>query len=297
VSKSWPMEQHWFHPRSMKYIAKLPKKNVNVIPTSPLRDFIMMLGGLALLFVGIYVFLGLLVDFMVPRISPETEQLLSNYLKTKWPVIPENHEQKVQVQNLLDRIQRQCGNLPYHLEAEVSESEMINALALPGGRVVILTGLLEKITSENELTFVLAHEMGHFANRDHLSELGRGIVFMALSAGVLGPNSYFGKQAARLLQVSELSFSRQHESMADSYALDIENCVYGHVAGATDFFEHTAGLEQNRFAGHYLSTHPDSSHRVATLNKLAGERGYLQGKEKIPFVLVTQDNKRSSQDL
>lgn len=280
----------------MKYIPRLPKTNVNVTPTSPIRDFLLMLGGLALLFVGVYVFLGLLVDFMVPRISPETEQRLSNYLQTKWPKNGDNHEQMVQVQDLLDRIQKQCGNLPYQLEVEVVESEMINALALPGGRVVVLTGLLEKITSENELTFVLAHEMGHFANRDHLSELGRGMVFMALSASVFGPNSYFGKQAAKLLRVSELSFSRQHESKADAYALDIQNCVYGHVAGATDFFGHTAELEQDRFTGHYLSTHPESHERISSLNKLAVERGYVKRDDKVPFKFVAPASKGSAPD-
>lgn len=280
----------------MKYIPRLPEKNVNVTPTSPLRDFMMMLGVLALLFAGGYVFLGLVVDFMVPRISPETERRLVQYLKTRWTKTTEYNEQQAQVQSLLDRIQQQCGNLPYPLEVEVAQSEMINALALPGGRVVILTGLLEHITSENELTFVLGHEMGHFANRDHLSELGRGVVFMVLSAGVFGPNSYMGKQAARLLQVPELSFSRHHESMADAYALDIQNCVYGHVAGATDFFAHTAQLEQKRFAGHYLSTHPESSRRVMKLNTLALELGYIQSNDKIPFMFIAPVNKGSSRD-
>jgi Zn-dependent protease with chaperone function len=270
----------------MKYIPRLPGKNVNVTPTSPLRDFMMMLGGLALLFVGSYVFLGLAVDFMVPRISPEMEQMLGDYLQTKWANSEKYPEQEEQLQGLLDRIQGQCGDLPYQLDVEVAESEMINALALPGGRVIILTGLLENVTSENELTFVLGHEMGHFANRDHLSELGRGLVFMALSAGVFGPNSYIGKQVGKLLQVSELSFSRQHESMADEYALDIQNCVYGHVAGATDFFELTGRLEKKQFTGHYLSTHPESSQRIASLKDLAMERGYVRSGEKIPFTVV-----------
>jgi len=270
----------------MKYIPRLPRKNVNVTPTSPMRDFMLMLGGLALLFVGVYVFLGLIVDFMVPRISPKTEQMLGEYLQSTWGKSEEYSEQEEQLQNLLKRIQAPCGDLPYQLEIGVVKDEMINALALPGGQIVILTGLLENVTSENELTFVLAHEMGHFANRDHLSELGRGLVFMALNVGVFGPNSYIGDQIGKLLQVSELSFSREHESMADEYALDIQNCVYGHVAGATDFFEHTGRLEEKRFTGHYLSTHPESSQRVANLNNLAMERGYSRSSEKLPFTFV-----------
>ncbi len=39
--------------------------------------------------------------------------------------------------------------------------------------MVVFTGLLEKMTSENELAFVLAHELGHYDHRDHLRGLGR----------------------------------------------------------------------------------------------------------------------------
>ena len=291
------MARHLFHLCNMDYIPRLPGKNVNVTPTSPLRDFMMLLGGLVVLFVGVYVFLGLVVDFMVPRISPETERMLGDYLDEKLEKHGKYAEQEEQFQHLLDRIQKQCGDLPYQLEIGVVEDEMINALALPGGRIVILTGLLENVTSENELTFVLAHEMGHFANRDHLSDLGRGLVFMALSAGVFGPNSYIGKQVGKLLQVSELSFSRQHESMADEYALDIQNCVYGHVAGATDFFEHIGMLEEKRFTGHYLSTHPESSQRIANLNNLAMERGYSRSSEKTPFTFVDSAQEAVAPDV
>lgn len=281
----------------MKYIPRLPKKNVNVTPTSPLRDFLLMLGGIALLFVTVYVVLGLAVDFMVPRISPETEKLLGDYLKTKWSVSDEYPEQEKKLQGLLDKIQGKCGELPYQLEVRISESDMINALALPGGSIIVLTGLLEKVESENELAFVLAHEMGHFANRDHLSELGRGLVFMAMSVGVFGPNSYVGKQVGKLLHVSEMSFSRRHESMADEHALGIQNCFYGHVTGAIDFFEHTEQLEEDFFTGHYLSSHPETKERISVLNDLALEKGYELNGEKVPLALVLPEKKgRSSGD-
>lgn len=71
--------------------------------------------------------------------------------------------------------------------------------------------------------------------------------------------------------------------MADEYALDIQNCVYGHVAGAADFFEHTGRLEKKQFTGHYLSTHPESSQRIENLNDLALEHGYVQSGERKPF--------------
>lgn len=277
----------------MKYRPRLPGGNSNVTPTSPLRDLALMLGGMVFIFVTVYFALGMAVDFMVPRISPETEKALGEFLKTKWSGPDEYPEQEKILQNLLDELQEKCGQqLPYTLEVNVAQSEMINALALPGGRILLLTGLLEKVRSENELVFVLAHEMGHFANRDHLSELGRGLVFMAMSVGIFGPNSAISKQVGKLLKVSEMHFSRKHESMADSYALGIQHCFYGHIGGATDFFQHTEHLEKNRFAGHYLSTHPESRKRIIALNELARERGYGEQSEKVGFSMVFPEIKQ-----
>ena len=83
--------------------------------------------------------------------------------------------------------------------------------------------------------------------------------------------------------VSEMSFSRKHESNADKYALEIQDCFYGHVAGATGFFEHTSIMEEQSFTGHYLSTHPESRQRISDLEQLARERGYAMNGRITPF--------------
>ncbi len=267
----------------MEYIPRKPDRNVNVTRTSPLRDFFAMLFGAGAILVAIYIVLGLLVDFLVPRISPETEQMLSGFFQNKYTADASVPEENKSLQMLVDRMQQQCVSLPYSLQVEIADSEMINAFALPGGRIVVFSGLLEKVRSENELAFVLAHEMGHFANRDHLSGIGRGLVFMALSLSIFGPDNPIGEKIGSFLEVSELGFSRKHETMADEYALEKLNCLYGHVAGATGFFEYTSEMEANNFAGHYLSTHPLSEKRIAHLTDLAGEKGFKGEGELVPY--------------
>ena len=270
----------------MEYIPRKPDRNVNVTRTSPLRDFFTMLIGAGVILVAVYVVLGLLVDFLVPRISPETEQKLSGFFQNKYTADTSVPEESKSLQVLVDRMQKQCVSLPYPMKVEIAGSDMINALALPGGRIVVFSGLLEKVQSENELAFVLAHEMGHFANRDHLSGIGRGLVFMALSLSLFGPNNPIGDKIASFLEVSELGFSRKHETMADEYALEKLDCLYGHVAGATGFFELTSKMEENNFAGHYLSTHPLSEKRITHLTDLAGEKGFRREGELVPYSFV-----------
>ena len=58
----------------MKYIQRHPDTNVNVTPTSPLKDFFVLSGGLLVITVAIYFLLGFAVDLIIPHISPETEK-------------------------------------------------------------------------------------------------------------------------------------------------------------------------------------------------------------------------------
>ncbi len=269
----------------MQYIPRLPEKNVNVTPTSPLRDLLVMLGGVMLILFGVYVALGFAVDLLVPQITPAIEARISGYFSSMRPGGEVKDEAGIPLRELAENIQQQCVDLPYPLNVEVVEDETVNALALPGGNIVIFSGLLDAAESENELAFVLAHEMGHFINRDHLTSLGRGLVFVVMSSMVFGSDSVIGQRVGEMLMLSELGFSRQHESLADAFALKTVNCYYGHTAGSTSFFKNTGEMERERFAGHYLSSHPRHRQRVAELNKLAAEKGFRTEGELKPVDL------------
>jgi len=140
----------------------------------------------------------------------------------------------------------------------------VNAVALPGGHIIVYTGLLNKVASENELAFVLAHEMGHFAHRDHLRGMGRAVVFI--------------KMLANALNLTEMSFSRKQETRADEFALETLYCDYGHVAGATDFFEKISKAQDPGKFGHYLASHPESRKRISHLENIIRSRGFKLGK-------------------
>lgn len=269
----------------MRYIPRLPEKNVNVTPSSPLRDLLVMLGGSMLVLVVVYAALGVAVELLAPRITPEMEARFSGYFSALRPGGEVDTGAGQVLQQLADSMQRQCVTLPYPLQVEVVEDETVNALALPGGNIIIFSGLLETVESENELAFVLAHEMAHFVNRDHLTSMGRGLLMVVLNSVVFGADSVIGQRLGEVLMLSELGFSRQHEAMADALALQTVNCYYGHTAGSTSFFAHTAAMDEERFAGHYLSSHPLHGQRVAELKKLAAEQGFSMEGELIPLTL------------
>jgi Zn-dependent protease with chaperone function len=167
--------------------------------------------------------------------------------------------------------------LPYTITVHVTESDAVNAAALPGGHMVVFTGLLAEMVSENELAFVLAHELGHYANRDHLRGMGRALVLMTASTLLLGADNSINSMIGQGMALTELSFSRKQERQADEFALETLYCHYGHVADATSFFSKIPeDGDPGRF-GHYFASHPENRRRISHLEDLAQARGYPTG--------------------
>ena len=261
----------------MKFTARQTGTNVNVSPTHPLKEFALLAGGLLAIAVGVYLALGLAVDLIVPRLSMDLEKKLAGAFVGRIVEAEEVADTTRSLQALVDRLQEGCAPLPYTITVHVQQADAVNAAALPGGHMVVFTGLLAEMTSENELAFVLAHELGHFAHRDHLRGLGRALVLMTASTALLGADNSVNSMIGQGMVLTELSFSRKQETRADEFALDTLFCHYGHVADATAFFNKIPeDGDPGRF-GHYFASHPENRRRIGHLEDLARERGYPTG--------------------
>ena len=261
----------------MKFTARQPGINVNVSPIHPLKEFAILAGGLLAVVVGIYLVLGLAVDLIVPRLSMDMEKKLAGAFIGKIVENEDAADTTRSLQALVDRLQDRCAPLPYTITVHVTESDAVNAAALPGGHMVVFTGLLAEMASENELAFVLAHELGHYANRDHLRGMGRALVLMTASTLLLGADNSINSMIGQGMALTELSFSRKQERQADEFALETLYCHYGHVADATSFFSKIPeDGDPGRF-GHYFASHPENRRRISHLEDLAKARGYTTG--------------------
>ena len=272
----------------MKYTAKELKENVNVSKTSPLKDVVILSMEMLGLFVLIYLALGFSIDAMVTHLPQDAEHRLStlfvHHLVDKPPMPTE--------QSLQTFLERLITVLPQEsqkkYQVHVVLSKQTNALALPGGHIVILSGLLKELQSENELAFVLGHEVGHFVNRDHLRRLGRGLVLSTVSIFLTGLDSNLTQFLMRSLVGIELKFSREQELKADLQALELLNKYYGHVAGATDFFERIATKNSHSRLSYYFATHPYPQERVIALQEKIQKNNYLL-REKIAINQVLEN--------
>ncbi len=272
----------------MKYTPRELHGNVNVSKNSPLKEFFILLGGVLGLLLLTYIALGFAVDLIVPRLPSGTEQRLSALFVDKFSQKkPTPVEQ--QLQQLLDSLVAvlpQETNTAY--QVHVISSKQANALAVPGGHIIVLSGLLKELHSENELAFVLSHEIGHFANRDHLRRLGRGLVLSAFSIFLTGLDNNITQFLMQSLLNVELKFSRDQEIKADSYALTLLNKRYGHVAGATDFFARIATQTVHNRLSYYFATHPYPQDRIAALQVQIRENRYILGEKTALNQLIEQ---------
>jgi Zn-dependent protease with chaperone function len=264
----------------MKYTIRQPDSNVNVTPTSPLREFFLLTAGLLGVVIGIYILLGLAVDLIVPHISTDLENKMGRLFIRSIEDKDTDSQRQSYIRSLLEDLQERCAQLPYPVEVHIRQASAVNAVALPAGHIIVYTGLLDKVSSENELAFVLAHEMGHFAHRDHLRGMGRAFVFITISTLLLGSDSSISKMLANGLNITEMSFSRKQETRADEFALEMLYFNYGHVAGATDFFEKISKGEDPGKLGHYFASHPESRKRISHLENIIRSKKFKLGEQR-----------------
>lgn len=265
----------------MKYEPSLPEHNDNVSHQHPLMEFFVLLSGTVVVILVLFWSLSFFIDIAVEHISPEDEaKIYAQMGSDSWNMGMESQEVNPGLQNMLDELV-QCADIGYPVKMRLVETDDVNALAFPGGNILLFSGLLKKVSSENGLAFVLAHELGHFKNRDHLRGMGRSIVLVALSVMLTGANSDISRLLAPTGSFGHAQYSQKAESNADKTALQILNCRYGHVGGATEFFETLAEMEKSNERSklsHYFESHPQVEKRIQNIKKIAEKMKYKFGR-------------------
>jgi beta-barrel assembly-enhancing protease len=242
--------------------------------------------SLLLIFYGaLYFFQNYFVDQVVDRIPVEWEETLGDAVLSSFPV-EKNPDPKV-IALLTDILrllkQSKAEEIPYNLKIHILSTEKINALALPGGNIIIFEGLLKIAESPEELAGVLAHEAQHIylkhSTRGILRNLASGL-FMTL---ILGDANTVMEIAINIAgQLQTLGFSREMETEADikglEMMLDAKINPQGMFSIVKKLMKEELKLEGNKkntstskyfyeiFS--YMSTHPSAKSRLKKLEAM-----------------------------
>jgi Zn-dependent protease with chaperone function len=161
----------------------------------------------------------------------------------------------------------------YKFQFHVMQDTNANAFAMPGGYVVILTGLLERARTSEEVAGVLAHELAHVTRkhvfRQVIQTAGLFAIVQAIAGDASGLIAIMANSSRFLLQQQ---FSRAFEREADDAGWDYLIRAKIDPRGMTRFFEQLRNIEtQERPAIArsltLLQTHPATRDRIAALEK------------------------------
>lgn len=154
------------------------------------------------------------------------------------------------------------------------KSDMVNAMALPGGYIFITKGMLEKLDSEAQLAAILAHETAHVTTRHSAqamtTQIGMDIVLSAVSRQTTAGAANMAGIASQLIG---LKYSRTHESQADTVGLDyLVKAGYAPLASVETM--EMLQKENEVRPIEFLSSHPNPGNRENKLLRQINLRSY-----------------------
>jgi predicted Zn-dependent protease len=152
-------------------------------------------------------------------------------------------------------------DIDYHFE--IIDSNEINSFAMAGGFIHVDMGLLNFVSSDDELASVLGHEMGHVERRHVLTLNQKGNILNILVGvlSILSPIGYFlGGYGGDL---AFYKFSRQDELQADQYGLLLMSRAGYDPQSTADVLSKLGSLEGSANTDKYFASHPGAKDRVA----------------------------------
>jgi Zn-dependent protease with chaperone function len=267
----------------VQYVPKLPDDTVNAPQTNPLGTAAKLSLSLALIGMAVYWIVGAVINYAVERVTLEQERQLARLFRVEMRASDTN---TTYFQSVTDRLAA-CARLPYPIRVHIMEEKEPNAFAVPGGEIYITTGILAKMESENELGFILGHELGHFKHRDHLRSLGLRLI-LGLVGMVLGGD--YGVAGNLTIGIGSARYSQSAELAADAFGLEMMQCAYGTVTDATKMFEKMDEGDEWRY---FLATHPGFEKRIEQMRELIETRGYDTTKKALPLRTRGHDTQSS----
>ena len=230
---------------------------------------------------------GAMVRSIVARIPPELEAQVGKTalkeLKEEVEVIDDPQRVAGLAAAATPLLEALPGQQEWHFY--IIQTELLNAFALPGGHILVTSGLLERIGRPEELLGIVAHEVAHVTKqhgfRKQIASAGPFLVFQVFMRGRSSLGAVVGGGSALLVQQS---FSQEYEKEADDVGWDYLLAANIDPRGMISAFQKLKAAE----AGHSgmglmpmaFQSHPDVNRRIARLEakwkRLPRKSGFME---------------------
>ena len=169
----------------------------------------------------------------------------------------------------------------FDYELTIINKEVMNAFAVPGGKIYFYTGLLKYLDNAANLAGVMAHEMAHVDRRHSSAQLSKTYGVDYILSAILGDDQSQLEQVAVDLAegLASLKFSRSDEYEADEYSIRyLDDTDYYHPKGISGFFEKLEEEGETAETFEFLSTHPSDDNRLANIEEVWESLGSPEGE-------------------
>ncbi|HVI44880.1 MAG TPA: M48 family metallopeptidase [Chitinophaga sp.] len=166
----------------------------------------------------------------------------------------------------------------YKWEFNLVNSKDVNAWCMPGGKVVVYTGLLPVTQNETALACVMGHEIAHAVARHGNERMSQGLLAQGIQVAgsvALGKNptavNIFNQAFGIGGNMGMLAFSRQNELEADHLGVIFMAMAGYNPQESIPFWQRMANMSGGNKPPELLSTHPSDARRVQQLQQLMPE--------------------------
>ena len=164
--------------------------------------------------------------------------------------------------------------IDYHFQ--VLEDDQVNAVSLPGGYVYVNSGLLDKVSNDDELACVLAHEVGHIVARHSIKKLQamQSYSVLRLLVAVAPGSGEVGTAADVAFTQFLLGYSREDELLADQLGARYARLAGYNPHGMITFLTKLQDINRRMPISErsYYKTHPYVPDRIRVVKQEIGER-------------------------
>ncbi len=165
----------------------------------------------------------------------------------------------------------------YAWEYNLVEDPAVNAWCMPGGKIVVYTGIMPITQTEAGLATVMGHEVAHALANHGAQRMSAGTIQQLGAVGVAAATSGQSETAQQLYQQAYgvttqfgamLPFSRKHETEADEIGLILMAIAGYNPDQAIAFWQRMEANSGGSAPPEFLSTHPSSNTRINNIKNL-----------------------------
>lgn len=167
----------------------------------------------------------------------------------------------------------------YSWEVNLVENKEMNAWCMPGGKIVVYTGLLPVTKNEASLAVVMGHEIAHALARHGSERMSQAMLQQGLGLGISLALSNKPAQTQNIFNSAYgigsgaglSAFSRSNELEADKFGLRFSALAGYDPREAIDFWQRMSKASGGGAVPSLFSTHPSDATRIAELEKVMDE--------------------------